>query len=99
MRDPLQQGWRQWLASNHRGWRLVVGFVCLLCLSPNRLVEGAPAHFLPQQMELVLAGVLGGQLFGGAAEVPGELRHRADVTLDGHGGQVAQLQIFGEPLS
>lgn len=33
MRDPLQQGWRQWLASNHRGWRLVVGFVCFLCLS------------------------------------------------------------------
>lgn len=33
MQDPLHQGWREWLASNHRGWRLLVGFVCFISLA------------------------------------------------------------------
>lgn len=28
-----RQCWRDWLASNHRGWRLIVGFVCVICLA------------------------------------------------------------------
>ena len=50
-------------------------------------------------MELVLAGVLGGQLIGRASEVLGELRHVADVALDGVGSQVTQLHVFDEALS
>jgi len=26
-------GWREWLAGNHRGWRIVVGAVCVFCLA------------------------------------------------------------------
>ncbi len=34
MREHLAwQGWREWLASNHRGWRLIVGAVCALGLA------------------------------------------------------------------
>ncbi|MES2272816.1 MAG: HDIG domain-containing metalloprotein, partial [Chlamydiota bacterium] len=32
-RDRIRQGWQGWLASNNRGWRLVVGFVCVVCLA------------------------------------------------------------------
>src|SRR3990167_5545971 len=31
--DRIRQGWRDWLASNHRGWRLFVGFVCFIGLA------------------------------------------------------------------
>lgn len=33
MQQGIRQGWREWLASNHRGWRLVVGFICFICLA------------------------------------------------------------------
>jgi len=29
----MNKNWQEWLASNHRGWRLVVGFTCVFCLS------------------------------------------------------------------
>lgn len=29
----MNKNWQEWLASNHRGWRLVVGFVCVFCLA------------------------------------------------------------------
>ena len=31
--DLIPQGWREWLASNHRGWRIIVGTVCAICLA------------------------------------------------------------------
>lgn len=31
--DKLHEKWQAWLSSNNRGWRLVVGFVCALCLA------------------------------------------------------------------
>ena len=31
--DRIRQGWRDWLASNHRGWRIVVGLICVVCLA------------------------------------------------------------------
>jgi len=33
MQDSIPQGWREWLASNHRGWRVIVGFICFICLA------------------------------------------------------------------
>ncbi len=32
-RDRLKAGWQQWLSSNNRGWRLIVGFVCVAFLA------------------------------------------------------------------
>jgi putative nucleotidyltransferase with HDIG domain len=32
-RQSWQQKWREWLSSNHRGWRLLVGFICVLSLA------------------------------------------------------------------
>ncbi len=32
-RERIREGWQEWLASNNRGWRLVVGFVCVICLA------------------------------------------------------------------
>ncbi|HSX11698.1 MAG TPA: HDIG domain-containing protein [Chlamydiales bacterium] len=32
-RDRLREGWQEWLASNNRGWRLIVGFICVFCLA------------------------------------------------------------------
>src|SRR3990167_4364893 len=32
-RDRIREGWQEWLASNHRGWRIVVGFVCVIFLA------------------------------------------------------------------
>lgn len=32
-RDRIRQGWQEWLASNNRGWRLIVGFICVFCLA------------------------------------------------------------------
>lgn len=32
-RDRIRQGWQEWLASNNRGWRLIVGFVCVVFLA------------------------------------------------------------------
>jgi len=29
----MNKNWQEWLASNHRGWRLIVGFICVLCLA------------------------------------------------------------------
>ncbi|MBI5272429.1 MAG: HDIG domain-containing protein [Chlamydiia bacterium] len=31
--DRIRQSWQEWLASNHRGWRLVVGVICAVCLA------------------------------------------------------------------
>ena len=31
--DWIRHGWTDWLSSNRRGWRLVVGFVCTICLA------------------------------------------------------------------
>lgn len=31
--DRIRQGWQEWLASNHRGWRILVGIVCAFCLA------------------------------------------------------------------
>src|SRR3989344_5732440 len=31
--EGIRQGWRAWLASNHRGWRILVGSVCVLGLA------------------------------------------------------------------
>jgi putative nucleotidyltransferase with HDIG domain len=31
--DLFRQGWREWLASNHRGWRIIVGSICAVCLA------------------------------------------------------------------
>ena len=31
--DELHGRWRAWLASNDRGWRLIVGFICAICLA------------------------------------------------------------------
>ncbi len=33
IRPSLDQGWRAWLASNHRGWRIIVGLICGFCLA------------------------------------------------------------------
>jgi putative nucleotidyltransferase with HDIG domain len=32
-RDRIRHEWHEWLASNHRGWRLIVGFICVFCLA------------------------------------------------------------------
>jgi putative nucleotidyltransferase with HDIG domain len=32
-RDRIRHGWQEWLASNNRGWRLIVGFICVFCLA------------------------------------------------------------------
>jgi putative nucleotidyltransferase with HDIG domain len=32
-RHGIRQGWQEWLASNNRGWRLIVGFICVFCLA------------------------------------------------------------------
>ncbi len=32
-RDRIRQGWQEWLASNNRGWRLIVGAVCVIFLA------------------------------------------------------------------
>jgi len=32
-RDRIRQGWQEWLVSNNRGWRLIVGFVCVVFLA------------------------------------------------------------------
>lgn len=32
-RERIRQGWQEWLASNNRGWRLIVGFICVICLA------------------------------------------------------------------
>jgi len=31
--DRIREGWREWLASNHRGWRIIVGAICAICLA------------------------------------------------------------------
>lgn len=31
--DRVRQSWRQWLSSNSRGWRIIVGFVCVVALT------------------------------------------------------------------
>lgn len=31
--DLLRESWREWLASNSRGWRILVGFVCVISLA------------------------------------------------------------------
>ena len=31
--DEVYDKWRAWLASNDRGWRLIVGFICIICLA------------------------------------------------------------------
>ncbi len=31
--SDARSGWREWLASNHRGWRIIVGAVCAFCLA------------------------------------------------------------------
>lgn len=31
--DQIRQGWRAWLASNNRGWRIIVGLICAICLA------------------------------------------------------------------
>lgn len=32
-RDLLRENWLNWLSSNSRGWRILVGFVCVICLA------------------------------------------------------------------
>lgn len=29
----MRESWRQWLSSNSRGWRIIVGLVCVVCLA------------------------------------------------------------------
>lgn len=29
----MNKNWQEWLASNNRGWRLIVGFICVFCLA------------------------------------------------------------------
>lgn len=31
--DRIREGWREWLASNSRGWRILVGCVCVVALA------------------------------------------------------------------
>lgn len=31
--NRFRQTWREWLASNHRGWRILVGFICVVSLA------------------------------------------------------------------
>ena len=31
--DRIREGWREWLASNHRGWRIIVGAICAFSLA------------------------------------------------------------------
>ena len=31
--DLLRENWLKWLSSNSRGWRILVGFVCVVCLA------------------------------------------------------------------
>jgi hypothetical protein len=31
--DRFWESWREWLSSNNRGWRLIVGLVCAICLA------------------------------------------------------------------
>ncbi len=31
--DLIRQGWREWLTSNYRGWRILVGVICAMCLA------------------------------------------------------------------
>ena len=52
-----------------------------------------------EQAELVQAGVLGVEVLRGAAKVLGEASNGADVTLDGPGAVVAQLQVVDETLT
>lgn len=45
-RERIRQGWQGWLASNNRGWRIVVGFVCVICL-------GLFLHFREVRLEVL----------------------------------------------
>lgn len=63
------------------------------------LVEAAPGGALLEEVELILADVLGAELVGGAAAVAGEVGDGGDVGADGAGGVVAQAEVVDEPLT
>jgi hypothetical protein len=63
------------------------------------LVEAAPGGALLQEVQLVLADVLGAELVGGASEVAGEADDGADVGADGARGVVAQPQVVDQALA
>lgn len=42
----MNKNWQEWLASNHRGWRLVVSFICVFCL-------GLFLHFREVRVEVL----------------------------------------------
>jgi len=53
---------------------------------------------LLEQVELVKADLLGAELFGRAAEVPGEADDVGEVRLQRPGAVVAQLQVVEKAL-
>src|SRR5262249_11056473 len=63
------------------------------------LVEATPGGALAEQVELVLPRVLGAEVLRGAAKVLGEAGDGADITIDGPGAVVAQLQVMDEALT
>jgi hypothetical protein len=65
----------------------------------DRLVELAPRDALLEQVQRVLAHVLGAEVLGRLTEVSGEQGDAQDVGLDGAGRVVAQLQVLGVALS
>jgi hypothetical protein len=52
-----------------------------------------------EQVQLILADLLGAEQVGGTAEVKGEAGDVRDVTRDGTGGVIAALEILGKALA
>jgi hypothetical protein len=83
-------------AGSRRGWRGAVGREGQ---GTDGLVEAAPGDALGEEVELVLAHVLGVELVRGAAEVAGEVCDGGDRGGNGLGGVVAQAEVVDEPLT
>ena len=56
----------------------------------HALIELAPRDLLANQVQLILANLVGAELLGGFRIMPGELGDGMNVGLDGLGGLVAQ---------
>src|SRR5262249_8506457 len=87
------------VGKQHHGVAALQGDAVEEAQGAGGLVEATPGRLLPEQVQLVRPGVLGAEVLGGAAEVPGEVGHGGDVALDGPGAVVAQLQVVDEALT
>ena len=65
----------------------------------NGLVEDTPGGLLFEQVELIVANVLGAESIRGTVEVPGEARDVVEVGLLGAGAVVTQAQVVEKALS